>query len=321
MKILEVADRPGWAVDRLSKPLSGIYDNVDIAYFNTKEHRYLDTGYSKKEGNVQYTDKLANKYDVVHFHKVKSASLVVGRMKPSIRKIISVHNEHCFDEIDWSPFDDVICPTKYCLEEMSKRHKKVHYVPYGIDLNKYYHQFKMPNPNAVGHVGRIVEHKRFNTLADAMGSVKLQLIACGYVDDSRILKRINREVKYYKFMKLVTLLPEVQMNNFYSFMNLYVCISEPHYETGPLPVLEAMACGIPVLSTEVGWAKDWCTHEKDIWFIKDDVAKDYERLGKTIKNIFDRLDVRVKLRDNALHLIKDFSIENYAEKLMEIYKK
>ena len=45
-RILQIADRPGWAIDRLSKPVAEIYDNVDIMYFNIGKGGFLDTGYS-----------------------------------------------------------------------------------------------------------------------------------------------------------------------------------------------------------------------------------------------------------------------------------
>jgi glycosyltransferase involved in cell wall biosynthesis len=93
-------------------------------------------------------------------------------------------------------------------------------------------------------------------------------------------------------------------------------LTEPNIETGPLPVLEAMACGVPVISTPVGWAKDHATHNEDIVFIEED---DLFRLPEVIKMVWDNTLARVKIRNNALKLISGFSIEKYCKTLMEIY--
>jgi glycosyltransferase involved in cell wall biosynthesis len=43
------------------------------------------------------------------------------------------------------------------------------------------------------------------------------------------------------------------MPEFYKRGSYLICASQS--EGGPLPVLEALACGIPVITTDVGWCK------------------------------------------------------------------
>jgi hypothetical protein len=48
-----------------------------------------------------------------------------------------------------------------------------------------------------------------------------------------------------------------EMQQFYDFCDLFLCTSLS--EGGPLPVFEAIACGVPVISTDVGLVKDMDT--------------------------------------------------------------
>ncbi len=327
MKILQVADRPGWAVDRLSKPLTQTMfedKQIDIVYINAGSKRFLPTGYTLPDEVDAYEPEKCLDYDIIHFHTpVVTYDKRFGKLNPKTRKILTVHNEYYFREeemkergkklIDWSLFDDIICPTKYCYEEMKKRHKRVHYVPHGINLKQFTYLKKPPEDKTIGYIGRIMKHKRFDVLINACKSVGLKVISCGYIDKFSVwmkaMEKVSpRDYRFYMF------LPEFQLNSLYSSMVLFVCLSEPKIEVGPLPVLEAMACGIPVVSTKVGWAKDWCEHGKNIWFLKD--IKD---LGKEIKRVYDDKELRNRLRENGLRLIKDFSLKEYTRKIIKIY--
>lgn len=321
VKVLVVADRIGWACDRLSRPLSEIYDNVDMSYFYTRESRYLNTGYGKKVGNVAFNEELAKGYDVIHFHCASAAAIHIRDSGfKGIRKIVTKHTERD-DNIRWHLFDDIICPTKFIYEQMKSKGLKVrlHHVPYGIDLKKYRCLWEKPSENTIGYVGRIIEHKRFDHILNAAVDANLRLISCGYVENPYLMKRprIKNKISQGKDYDFVTFLPEEDIVNFYSRMGLFICGSEPNIEAGPLPVMEAMACGIPVLSTNIGWLKDWGENEKTFWRLEHGSL---ERWSKIFRDVYNRQDIRNRLRDNGLKLIKNFSIEIYAEKLMKIYE-
>ena len=99
-------------------------------------------------------------------------------------------------------------------------------------------------------------------------------------------------------------------------MEIFICLSEPNIEAGPLPVMEAMACGVPVISTKVGWAVDHCTHGENIWFVDEEEIKD---LPGIIKEVYHNEELREKLKLNASKLIKEFSIEKYTANIMKAY--
>ena len=315
-RVLVCADRPGWAIDRLAKPITERVENCDLCYFNTKEDRYLDSGYSKK-GGVQYRTELANGYDIVHFHHLRAAISILGEVKA--RKILHIHTERDeYENVDLDRFDDIICPTQNVVNFMAERveRARVHFVPHGINLDKYVYKFRTPEPNIVGWVGRVMEHKRFDVVLNAICAAGLKMAGVGYIDDTRPFVRHSKDVKEGRDFNFSIFYPENKMADFYANLNLFVCLSKPGIEVGPLPVMEAMACGIPVITTRVGWAADHCIHGSDVWFVEEDEIKN---LDKIIRCVYDDMNLRRKLRDNGIRLVSKFGLDAYTNKIKEIY--
>ena len=67
MKILQATDRPGWAIDKLSKPLGENLKNVDVSYHSI-EGRVIHSGYTHAQDCKQYSTTLANEYDILNWH-------------------------------------------------------------------------------------------------------------------------------------------------------------------------------------------------------------------------------------------------------------
>lgn len=320
IRILEVSDRLGWAISRLSRPLLEHYENIDIVYKNISEHRYLASGYDQKNNVSPYNKGQAEKYNIVHFHHPQSCWQDAKELSSKVRKIATKHTERDLPEIDWNVFDDIICPTRYVFSQMSGKNlnANLHYVPYGINLNFYKPKEMNLKSNCVGYVGRVVKWKRFDTALKEAVKAKLKLQACGYVDDGLTFKKEYKNHRKGIDFDWVDFFPEKEMPDFYSRMSLFLCLSEPNIETGTLPILEAMACGIPVISTKIGWAKDNCQHGKDIWFVEEKEIQE-GKLSSIIWQVYNNIKLRKELRENALNLIKKFSIEKYCYELMEVY--
>ena len=315
MKVIQVSDRIGWAIDRLTTPMTRFYPEVEVTYVNANKDRFLRTGYNSLEGAIQYTHKLGNQADLVHFHHIASAEKYINKLDKKVKTVISCHSEVDVESKAWNRFDIAITSTMYCYNIIKKINPNTYYVPIGIDLDKYKFEFSNPD-KTVGFVGRVDKHKRFEAIKKSAFEAGFRLIGCGYIGENKYFQMHGREIQRVRDFDFVDLLPENKMQGLYNQMAMYVCLSEPNIETGPLPVMEAMACGVPVISTHVGWAKDWATHNEDIVFINED---DLFRLPEIIKMVWNNINARVKIRNNALKLISGFSIEKYCKNLMEIY--
>jgi glycosyltransferase involved in cell wall biosynthesis/SAM-dependent methyltransferase len=78
----------------------------------------------------------------------------------------------------------------------------------------------------------------------------------------------------------VTRIPRSEMPLFYSKLDVYICASE--IEGTPNPVLEAMACGVPIVSTDVGIVPQVFGPRQREFILKERTPEDLAQLLRTI---------------------------------------
>jgi glycosyltransferase involved in cell wall biosynthesis len=108
-------------------------------------------------------------------------------------------------------------------------------------------------------------------------------------------------------------IPHAEMVNYYARIDLYVCPSK--IEGTPNPVLESMACGVPVISTDVGVVSDAFGPLQKEWLLAERSQKALKE--KLRKFYFERESLTRNLSKENLETIKkwDWSIKSQNFKL------
>ena len=83
-------------------------------------------------------------------------------------------------------------------------------------------------------------------------------------------------------------------------------------------LLESMACGTPIICTDVGGAKDYLVHMKNAYIIK---PQNVEELLSAIEYLMNNSDKREELKHNALKEIINHDWSTIGPKYLEIYNK
>ena len=81
------------------------------------------------------------------------------------------------------------------------------------------------------------------------------------------------------------------------------------------PVAEAMACGIPVVCTDMGGVKDFAFHEKTALLVP---PKNTEAMASAIMRLISDDKLRNRLKENAIRQMDQFSWDKSAERLEKI---
>jgi len=110
--------------------------------------------------------------------------------------------------------------------------------------------------------------------------------------------------------------PDNERINCYREMMCFVQNSSAGREEGTLPLLEAMACGVPVISTPSGEAADIINDGENGFIVP---FENKEALKVKIKMLKDDPELRKKLRENAWQTIKNFTEEKMAREYSKIY--
>lgn len=95
--------------------------------------------------------------------------------------------------------------------------------------------------------------------------------------------------------------PHTQMVDYYSSIDVYVCPSL--HEGTPNPVLEAMACGVPVISTDVGVVRDVFGPEQSRLILDD---RSVDALAGKLTDLVDNPRTLTELSQENIESIQDW---------------
>lgn len=94
------------------------------------------------------------------------------------------------------------------------------------------------------------------------------------------------------------MIPHDEMIDYYGKIDLYVCMSK--IEGTPNPILESMACGVPIISTDVGIVKEAFGNEQKKYILEE---RSKECLKEKIKLFIENLDdIKILQQENACRI-------------------
>lgn len=240
VNILLIPNMPDWALDKNAK---------DIIKYNNSELEFDIAYFSDFKSNIK---KYYNEYDLLFpmyinlFFNLQKMNLPLDKVITGIRSFIS------WDRGGTLPPGYNVKPPYNVTKRLRKallintNCKKLWYVfskyfpvihtKYTCDLEVYFPGKKSKHDNLiVGWAGSLTNH------GNKRGFFDIIVPVCEAVDGVKLVVQ-NSEREW------VT--DENKMREFYNSLDLYICASRS--ESGPRPVLEASACGVPVLTTDVG---------------------------------------------------------------------
>lgn len=293
MKILLIADREGWAYDILAKSIKAHskYKNIEIKYMiNIRENI----------GEEDFSD-----YDVVYFFLWFDAMRYGPRIKgfDFLKTFVGVHSH------GWKKRGLTIEQTKQICEQfaavgyISKELGEIlklengYYTPNGVEKSIFYPS-KFPKTDEirlmwVGNPGdnHHGENKGFNSIIKP---------AISELSSSRI--------------KLVTATPKnpvsrENMGDFYRDNHILLCSSRE--EGGPMPIIESLACGRPVISTRVGIVPETVSEGENGLIIKRTKGAFVECLKKILENEQILVDLANGVKQHSFSMYCENMVDNY----------
>jgi hypothetical protein len=109
--------------------------------------------------------------------------------------------------------------------------------------------------------------------------------------------------------------PRSEMPAFYNAIDVYVCVSE--IEGTPNPVLEAMACGVPIVSTDVGIVPQLFGPEQHRFILPE---RTIEALVASLRELLADAGLRRRLADENLVRIRSWTWAHQMSKWLQLFK-
>jgi len=212
--------------------------------------------------------------------------------------------------------------------------KKIDIVPMGVNT-LFFKKHNKPvsirdkygiDGNVILYVGRLIDWKGIDYLINAMPRVidavpktKLFIVGSGPLKSDFL--KLSERLNIKRSIIFIDAVSQSDLIGFYSLADLFVLpsIINDKGETEGLGVvlLEAMACGVPVIGTNVGGIRDIIKDGKTGLLVRQ---KDPYDLAKKIIQLFSDERLKIKIVENGFKLIeKKFTWDVVSDRFIQIY--
>lgn len=218
---------------------------------------------------------------------------------------------------------------KFCLEA-GMDGDKIDVIPFGVDT-KFFRPLKVPkdeNIFQVLSVGYLIERKGFEYLIRAIKEVKkghnnirLKIVGTGPLEDK--LKNLINELGLKNEAEIIKNVSDEELLYLYNSSDLFVLPSivdsQGNTEGLGVVLLEAMACGLPVIGSDVGGIPDIIEDGETGWLVRE---KSKIFLVETISKLIINKKLKNEIRINGFKRVNElYNWDNIAKKYTLIYRK
>lgn len=165
-------------------------------------------------------------------------------------------------------------------------------------------------------VGEVNDNKNHGVIIEALAKLhneKVKYIICG---------RGNLEEVHTKRIEELGLGNQVKLLGFQADVKSYLQMSDvfvfPSKREGlAVAPLEAMACGLPLISAEIRGVKDYTVHNETGYCLHDNTS--VSEMAQAIKKIYEDTEYRKKCGIQNLKYVQKYDLANVAEIMKKIY--
>ena len=212
----------------------------------------------------------------------------------------------------------VICVYQFIVPYAKKSGaKNIHVIYNKVNTEKFSpnvkKKFDSDKPTILS-VGRLIDQKNHRYLIEAMKDTDARLLIIGDGPNFQVLTKMINKLELSKQIEIIKKIPNEELPSYYTSCDVY---SQPMENLGgiPIPVLEAMACGLPIVMSK---------HSSEYTEIIDDavmfVENNPESFSKAFSKIFSNPEFKKELENKSLKIISQINGEIMEEKELNLYK-
>jgi autotransporter strand-loop-strand O-heptosyltransferase len=267
---------------------------------------------------IRYLNDVDDSFDIIHIHV---GNLAVEAKKRGLKYVFTLHDHHAYvygkdstlylenlEAIEGSEISFV--PARFLIPYFNN-HPKLHYLEHGVNNDLFYPAENKPDILRIlcvannGFAGNnSFDRKGFSYAIQAAKNLGLPITIAGPSNNKAFFERYRQ-----KYDKLTTIYDLNDKTLVKAYQEHSIFLSPSILEAGHpnLTLLEAMACGLPVISTfEAAELPGLIKVERDIGQIMN-------KINYVIENYND-------IRNTALLTAKKHSFLNITKKLFTFYK-
>jgi len=240
-------------------------------------------------------------------------SFLENQKKPLWKRIVAKFIE----KIAYKDADKIILTSekdkRFVVKKFEIKPEKVEVIPNYIDIDLFKPLNLLKEKNNLIFVGRLEEEKNLFNLIEAIAMLPVKLVIVGRGSLKEKLKSFAKE-KNAK-VEFKESIPNEKLPEELNKSEIFILPS--FYEGCPKVLLEAMACGLPCIGTNVEGIKDIIKHRENGYLCEPDAKS----IKKAILEILNDKNLKEKISQNARKtILEKFSLEKILEKEIKIYQ-
>jgi glycosyltransferase involved in cell wall biosynthesis len=192
--------------------------------------------------------------------------------------------------------------------------EKIQVIPNYVETGRFY---QLPNisraPRRVFFVGRLEVEKNLPALFDALSGLDVELWLAGVGKQMDIL--LDKAKLNHLNVRFLGRVANEDLPQLLNQASVFVLPS--HYEGHPKALLEAMACGLPVIGTDVPGIREVIQHGETGWLCGTDAMQ----IRGALETVLGDRALQKRLGENARQIVVDqFSLDRIVEMEMNLLK-
>lgn len=314
LKVVSVVDKTGTALDRLAKGVAPYNSNLDYIVCDIHPKRPDPEQLAKFELHARTAD-------IIDYQYFRTA-LALQERYPWLKEkkqVLTHNNAYSWEEQNWDGFDKVVGNNRHIYKSLEKiMHnpaERLSHIPLATEANFWKFNFDWkPTKRVLMVANRIESKKGILEVAIACGDLGLTFVLVGAVSDREYFHSILQtgNVEFHEQIS------DEQLRDLYYSSAVHVCNSVDNFESGTLPILEAMQCGTPVLSRSVGHVPDFATDE-NIQILDCENTNVIEITRKLENMVNDSKSLEAQ-RQAGWKTAKDFNMERRSYAYQRLYR-
>ncbi len=285
-------------------------------------------------------------FDILHFHAPNpaAAAAYLAARKACSHRLIITHHSDIVRQTRLKPLvrplmrlvmeraDAIIATSPQYLEssvELRPYIKKCVVIPYGVDLERLRTatdelgtaaalRGSISGPIILA-VGRLIYYKGFDVAIRAMEQVQGTLLVVGDGPLRQQLEALAHRLGVAERVRFVGAVHNHALLPYYQASDIFLLPSVARSEAFGIVQLEAMACGLPVINTQLDSGVPYVSRHMETGLTVP--AGDARALGAAIRRLLEREDDRKHFSANArLRVEQEFSAVTMARRHLELYE-
>tara|TARA_B100000315_G_C14412210_1_gene511523 strand:- start:26 stop:901 length:876 start_codon:yes stop_codon:yes gene_type:complete len=201
----------------------------------------------------------------------------------------------------------IISPSKYLYDIFNKYNHNTEYIPNYLDLDLYAYKKRTSIDPKILWVRSI--HKIYNPTMPVLvikeiikKYPKVKLCMIGPQKDDSIIE-VKKIIKENKLEENIILTGKLEKKEWIKLSEEYdVFINTTNYDNHPVTLLESMALGLPIVSTNVGGIPNLLTHNFTAKLVK---PNDISSMASNILQYLSDDEKRINIASNARNMIEN----------------